>query len=98
MCGINGIISQYLDLNNSVKKMNSITSHRGPDDNGVFLNKDNCICLGMNRLAILGIKTGVQPMYSNNNKKILVFNGEIFNFASLARDYLQKNILQILKL
>ena len=70
--------------------MNLSTIHRGPDGSGVYINKDNSICLGMNRLAILGLETGSQPMFTNNKRKILVFNGEIFNFSSLSNEYLNK--------
>ena len=71
--------------------MNNTTLHRGPDDTGVYINKRDKIALGMNRLAILGLKTGSQPMYSKDKKKILVFNGEIFNFNELCKKYLNKS-------
>ena len=91
MCGINGIISAKVNLHKDIKLMNESTSHRGPDDQGVYFNKQESIALGMNRLAILGLNSGSQPMYTNDNKKIVVFNGEIFNFKELCKDHLNSN-------
>ena len=91
MCGINGIISAEVNLYKNIKLMNESTSHRGPDDQGVYFNKQESIALGMNRLAILGLNSGSQPMYTNDKKKIVVFNGEIFNFKKLCKDYLNSN-------
>jgi len=88
MCGINGIISADVNLHKNIKLMNEITSHRGPDDQGVYLNNQESIALGMNRLAILGLKSGSQPMHTNDKKKFIVFNGEIFNFQKLCKEYL----------
>ncbi len=55
--------------------------HRGPDDHGVFT--DECVSLGMARLAIIDLNpTGHQPM-SNPEKTIwIVYNGEVYNFQS----------------
>ena len=69
MCGINGIISTEVNLNRNIKLMNESTSHRGPDDRGVYLNKEESIALGMNRLAILGLSSGAQPMLTTDKKK-----------------------------
>ena len=91
MCGINGIISTEVNLNRNIKLMNESTSHRGPDDRGVYLNKEESIALGMNRLAILGLSSGAQPMLTTDKKKVMVFNGEIFNFQKLSKDYLNAN-------
>ena len=89
MCGINGIISADVNLHKNIKLMNEITSHRGPDDQGVYLNNQESIALGMNRLAILGLKSGSQPMHTNDKKKFIVFNGEIFNFQKLCKRVLK---------
>ena len=91
MCGLNGIISTEVNLNRNIKLMNESTSHRGPDDRGVYLNKEESIALGMNRLAILGLSSGAQPMLTTDKKKVMVFNGEIFNFQKLSKDYLNAN-------
>ena len=57
----------------------------------VYLNKEESIALGMNRLAILGLSSGAQPMLTTDKKKVMVFNGEIFNFQKLSKDYLNAN-------
>lgn len=91
MCGIVGICN-FTNLNfKKLKKMNTIQKHRGPDSEGYFLDKKNKICFGMTRLAIIGLKTGTQPQYSNNKKIVLVFNGEIYNFKELGKFYFNRN-------
>lgn len=84
MCGISGIIN----LNNKaaeeqdVRLMMEKMKHRGPDDEGVFI-EDN-IGLGFVRLSILDLTiAGHQPMFSNDNNLIIIFNGEIFNYIEI---------------
>jgi asparagine synthase (glutamine-hydrolysing) len=85
MCGIAGIFSinsisneQKSDLNLALKKM----QHRGPDHSA--LQGNEIVQLGHTRLSIIDTSTAAnQPMYSENGKYALVFNGEIFNFKSL---------------
>ncbi len=86
MCGISGIYSKTKGLNESdvekVKKMNQLLSHRGPDDEGIFISKD-CI-LGHRRLAIIDLSNdGHQPFHSEDNQYTIVFNGEIYNYLEL---------------
>ena len=84
MCGIAGIINlqgkdvKESDLNEMIKEM----KHRGPDDDGMFLDKN--IGLGFVRLSILDLSSaGHQPMHSENKRYVVVFNGEVFNFVEL---------------
>jgi len=64
-------------------------AHRGPDDAGVWADKDASIGFGHRRLAILDLSPeGHQPMRSATGRFEIVFNGEIFNFKSI-RDSLQ---------
>ncbi|MBW2003243.1 MAG: asparagine synthase (glutamine-hydrolyzing) [Deltaproteobacteria bacterium] len=69
-----------------IRRMASVLSHRGPDDDGVYLNHlpDLSIGLGHRRLSIIDLSSaGRQPM-SNEDKTVwMVFNGEIYNFQSL---------------
>lgn len=88
MCGILGISGGSPDL---VKKANSLLEHRGPDDQGVFIDKLAKIGLGHNRLSIIDISPlGHQPMLSMDGKVVMVFNGEIYNFREL-RENLEEN-------
>lgn len=90
MCGICGVIN----FNNKqvsekdIKKMSLLIKHRGPDDEGIFLNKN--IGLGHRRLSILDLSIkGHQPMTIDNNLWI-VFNGEIYNYIELKNDLQKK--------
>ncbi|MDX2190622.1 MAG: asparagine synthase (glutamine-hydrolyzing) [Bacteroidota bacterium] len=68
-------------------KMNASLKHRGPDASGVFCDK--IVGLGHTRLSILDTSTlGNQPMYSKNEKYVIVFNGEIYNYKDLKNKYL----------
>ena len=87
MCGITGII-RY----NSVVKEAEITAmteaikHRGPDGEGIFSN--NNIALGHRRLSIIDLKLGQQPMSINNEKLVITYNGEIYNYRELRQELL----------
>jgi asparagine synthase (glutamine-hydrolysing) len=85
MCGINGIISTSPFSNTLVHEMNNQIIHRGPDDNGVYINSSSTVSIGMRRLSIIDIETGNQPMYSSDNSIIIVFNGEIYNYNELKK-------------
>jgi len=61
--------------------------HRGPDSQGVWSSPDGAIALGFRRLAIIDLSpAGDQPMHSSDRRYTLVFNGEIYNFATLRRE------------
>ena len=86
MCGIFGAIN--LSLNNKeIKEILSTISHRGPDNCGIYENKNDStsIIFGHQRLEILDIKNGSQPMVSEDNNVVVVFNGEIYNFNELRK-------------
>lgn len=82
MCGFNGIL--HLQSEQKVEerllvKMRDSLEHRGPDDKGIFIEKN--IGLGHRRLSILDTSTaGHQPFLSDNGRYIMVYNGEIYNF------------------
>ncbi len=87
MCGISGFLHLDKDREASysrIKKMNDVISHRGPDGEGFFLNKN--IALGHRRLAIIDLETGEQPMYSADRNIVLIFNGEIYNYIELREE------------
>jgi len=84
MCGISGFNWRDAKL---VKLMNDSLKHRGPDGEGVFLDKN--LSLGHRRLAVIDLsKKALQPMkYSHKGKKaVIVHNGEIYNFQKLKKE------------
>jgi len=88
MCGIVGILStnEKVDLD-TVKKMRDRMTHRGPDDEGVYLSKDGLVALGHRRLSIIDLSSrGKQPMRNEDGTIWVVYNGEIYNFQSLRQE------------
>src|SRR3984957_7451539 len=83
MCGIAGFVSvEPLPDNDTIlRRMTTAIAHRGPDDTGVF--RDRHAALGHRRLSIIDIAGGHQPMANETNSLWIVYNGEIFNHASL---------------
>lgn len=90
MCGIAGILNYEGRpvQNELIKRMTDSIAHRGPDDNGEFL--DGSLGLGHRRLSILDLsKAGHQPMPTRDGKAVISYNGEIYNFREL-RSELEK--------
>ncbi|MCA9497453.1 MAG: asparagine synthetase B, partial [Nanoarchaeota archaeon] len=86
MCGINGF--NWKDKN-LIENMNSKISHRGPDQNGIYV--DDNFSFGHQRLSIIDLsENGRQPMFSSDKKIMVVFNGEIFNFVDLRNELSKK--------
>ena len=85
MCGIVGIIKKKnLVSNEEIKSMLNKSIHRGPDAQGIYI--DNNVGLGHNRLSILDLSSdGKQPMIWNN-KYIITYNGEIYNYIELRKE------------
>tara|TARA_A100001015_G_C14843118_1_gene653318 strand:+ start:581 stop:1018 length:438 start_codon:yes stop_codon:yes gene_type:complete len=92
MCGINGYIDKTnsKNLNSIIHQMNKILIHRGPDDSGLLVK--NNIALGMQRLSIIDIENGVQPMQNNDKSISIVFNGEIYNHKNLRKDLISEGV------
>ena len=94
MCGINGILSfnKSISIIDRLEKMNLMIYHRGPDEDGFYFDEliEYKIGLAMRRLSIIDIKTGEQPIYSEDRTKIIVFNGEIYNYQILKECLLNK--------
>lgn len=78
MCGIAGINFEDVNL---VKQMCKVITHRGPDDEGYYSDKD--ITLGHKRLSIIDLQTGKQPIYNEDKSIVIVYNGEIYNYREL---------------
>ncbi|MFM2129784.1 MAG: hypothetical protein RL477_1330, partial [Pseudomonadota bacterium] len=92
MCGIAGLFDMTRGqpagaLEHSVRLMTDTLTHRGPDGSGVFADEAGGIALGHRRLAILDLSdAGAQPMASADGRFVASFNGEIYNFADIARE------------
>ncbi|MEZ4701057.1 MAG: asparagine synthase (glutamine-hydrolyzing) [Rhodothermales bacterium] len=83
MCGIAGIIGSGVhNPAQTIQRMTDSLAHRGPDDAGIFV--DDRVALGQRRLSILDLSAnGHQPMASHDDRYLIVFNGEIFNYRSI---------------
>lgn len=86
MCGIVGFAAFKDD--NLLKKMCSLIEHRGPDDSGFFFGHEHS--LAMQRLSIIDLVTGQQPMNACEGKVHIVFNGEIYNFRDIRAELEKK--------
>ena len=74
-------------FSNPILKMNSAISHRGPDSNNVWQDKDSGIVFGHQRLSILDLTTaGDQPMTSSSGRFVLTYNGEIYNHLEIRKE------------
>src|SRR4051812_7629681 len=86
MCGIAGILSSGQSDPQALVRMIGSLAHRGPDDQGIWFDKDARICLGHRRLAIVDLSAaGHQPMHSVDGRFVLTFNGEIYNHPQLRK-------------
>ncbi len=87
MCGITGIIN--LDKRPVDKKvlttMNRTLSHRGPDDEGVFIDKN--IGVRHSRSSVIDLSSsGHQQMFYDNKNIVIVYNGEIYNYLEIRKE------------
>ncbi len=97
MCGIAGIVSSSVSDEAFLKAL-SFISYRGPDDTGFFVKLDRetqkKVLLGINRLSIIDIQGGRQPMSSEDGNVVVVFNGEIYNFLEIRKRLESKHALR----
>ena len=89
MCGILGFTGPS-NIESTEQALNLI-SHRGPDSRGIFY--DGSINLGHVRLSIIDIALGSQPMHSEDNRYVIVFNGEIYNYSYLKERLLANGLI-----
>ena len=84
MCGIFGILDIKTDaseLRTQALELSKSLRHRGPDWSGIWNNENAILC--HERLAIVDVDTGAQPLISRNNNEVLAVNGEIYNHKAL---------------
>jgi len=72
----------------ALERMVAALDHRGPDDRGTYLH-ENC-ALGQTRLSIIDLAGGHQPIFNEDKTVAVVLNGEIYNFAELREDLIQR--------
>jgi len=91
MCGIAGFINhQSLSAKQeSIRNMITLLHHRGPDDQGYYTDEE--VALGHARLSIIDLSAGGhQPRFTRDNRFVIVFNGEIYNFPVLKKELMSK--------
>ncbi len=90
MCGIVGFVSNQspCEKHQHVRVMMDCIRHRGPDDADAYV--DDGVALGFQRLAIIDLVSGKQPLDNENGRFWIVFNGEIYNFQDLRRQLTAK--------
>ncbi len=87
MCGFVGYLNDLnLNMDNGkvIKSMADRIAHRGPDQDDYYVDDD--ISLGFRRLSIIDLDNGSQPITNEDGTKVLVFNGEIYNFQVLREE------------
>ena len=90
MCGFAGLISSNLknvsELKRIALQMAGTLEHRGPDDSGVWMDKEVNFAMGHKRLSIVDLSiAGHQPMVSPSGRFVITFNGEIYNHYELRK-------------
>ncbi len=98
MCGITGVFSYHkssVEISESVlDRMTEVIQHRGPDDDGIYLNPDRSLGFGFRRLSIIDLsEAGHQPMTSSDGKVTIVFNGEVYNHGEIRKSLESKGYI-----
>ena len=86
MCGIVGFVAKERE-ENTLQSMLDTQHHRGPDDQGVYIDEKSGLHLGHNRLSIQDTSSdGHQPFVSECQNYTIVFNGEVYNFKAIKEE------------
>ena len=89
MCGIVGILDIASSPERSLlEKMCRIMTHRGPDGEGYYFNRQ--VALGHRRLSIIDLEGGKQPMSNEDGTVWVTYNGEIYNFPELRKELMDR--------
>lgn len=87
MCGFAGYLgweAPYPEAVAVLQRMAAAVAHRGPDDEGVWVDSPSAVGLAHRRLSIIDLsKQGRQPMASASDRLVIAFNGEIYNHRTL---------------
>ena len=86
MCGIAGIVGGRVSRA-TIENMVAVQSHRGPDASSAYINTERGVALGHCRLSVLDLSdSSNQPMWSQDGRFVIVFNGEIYNYLELKEE------------
>jgi len=90
MCGFVGFIDKTKKEKKDtiIKKMADAIIHRGPDSDGYYTNDE--IALGFRRLSIIDLGQGDQPIFNKKKDKVILFNGEIYNYKEIKEELIKK--------
>ena len=92
MCSILGLVNfekKCKDKSSNIFKINKYLKHRGPDESGFY--DDENVALAFNRLSIIDLDNGHQPVHFD--EIITIFNGEIYNFREIKKQLIDKNFI-----
>ena len=81
MCGFCGFTGKVENKEQVIENMMEKIIYRGPDSKGSHVDDD--IALGFRRLSIIDLADGTQPIYNEDGTKVIVFNGEIYNYQGI---------------
>ncbi len=87
MCGIYGrldLASPQIAPLEADRAAIALLRHRGPDDEGHWYGSR--VCLGIRRLSVIDLSTGHQPMFNEDGRVAVVYNGEIYNYIELREE------------
>lgn len=84
MCGFAGFTGYLADGDTILENMMNKIIHRGPDSAGKYI--DDKAYMGFRRLSFLDLDNGTQPMFNENKKIVITFNGEIYNYRDIKKD------------
>ncbi len=86
MCGFCGFTGELTDREQLLREMADKITHRGPDSEGIYL--DDTLAMAFRRLSIIDLEGGHQPIENEDGTKVLMFNGEIYNYRDLREELL----------
>lgn len=88
MCGFCGFTGKVENKEQVIENMMEKIIYRGPDSKGTHV--DDYIALGFRRLSIIDLADGTQPIYNEDETKVIVFNGEVYNYKEIREDLVKK--------
>ena len=93
MCGFTGYLSNHVEADRKlVSLMSDRLNSRGPDSDGIWIEKEDGFAVGHKRLSILDLSdAGNQPILSRDKRYVLAYNGEIYNHQDLRKDFAFRN-------